>query len=190
MQRSCDCNLPSPAGKVCSSELIENIRLVCVKCEMQPSNLDCDRAITPSSQIMGKLVQESADHGVKIKGLECGAEVKEGQCLEIDYTSTGGEFIIEVEGSTIQDGVCEGKRQRDSVAKKVSINPAGKGTTVSVRAAWAKGYGQVRHALVLCNTKFWHMCMAWRLSSAENEVVIRRWSSGAVLYTGASQCNH
>eukprot|EP00802_Teleaulax_amphioxeia_P019726 Tamp_19971.p1 GENE.Tamp_19971~~Tamp_19971.p1 ORF type:complete len:221 (+),score=39.04 Tamp_19971:102-764(+) len=109
----------------------------------QVANLGCSRAITVGSTIMGSPVVASTDHSVQLKGKACGSNVKEGECLELDFTGSG-EYVVEIAGSDFHGGVCSEKRQKKSDAAKVSVKKDGQGSAMTVRAAWAGGYGQVK----------------------------------------------
>jgi hypothetical protein len=62
--------------------------------------------------------------------------------LELDFTGSG-EYVVEIAGSDFHGGVCSEKRQKKSDAAKVSVKKDGQGSAMTVRAAWAGGYGQV-----------------------------------------------
>lgn len=121
-----------------------------------PSELGCSSPMTVGSIIMGKAVQESTAGSVALAAtgaeVACGGTIAAGEEFTLSLTGEPDgdsyQFIIETLASDgtgdwgILGGDCSKQRSANDALKTFTAPPSS-GQTVTIRVAWASGWGQV-----------------------------------------------
>ncbi|KAJ1439378.1 hypothetical protein B484DRAFT_178351, partial [Ochromonadaceae sp. CCMP2298] len=107
------------------------------------SGSKCSKPMTVGTTIMGSNLVRTTDRTVLIS--RSGASVfpftayTPGETLTVTLSSIAGEYVFETTGATFSGGGCSATR---IVASSATLQmPAAGGGAVTVRAAWALGYG-------------------------------------------------
>ncbi|KAJ1445488.1 hypothetical protein M885DRAFT_418033, partial [Pelagophyceae sp. CCMP2097] len=110
-----------------------------------PTFLGCDRSVDVGAVIMGSAVVESTARTVQLTRdgapVACGGTYVAGEALLASLSSTAGQYMFDVSGATLgAAGRCDGARTDNTDGVTVTAPTTG---TITIRAAWAPGFGIV-----------------------------------------------
>eukprot|EP00961_Rhodomonas_salina_P260357 3518399-Rhodomonas_salina.1 len=117
-----------------------------------PSLMGCNRALAVGTNIMsGPAIAGTESVSLQRGGdsLACGAVVQPGEELAVSFSSTVGQYLLEVEGTAIgtdgaglTSGTCEMQRLTGAGSSSATVVAPQSGSFL-IRAGYASGYGRV-----------------------------------------------